>query len=212
MPKLFRRLKEGFSIFLSLLFTRINNFGSLIILGLLLSEVELGQYASALKLVMVGQSFLLMPIGGAVFPHLAALYSKDIQAYREQFISFLRIMLFIGFAAALFLFLLPDFVLRLVFGAQYIVAAPFLRIMSPVLFSSVLGYFSLNQGLVILKKDNLYLLLIVIFGLMSVALNFWLIPIKGIYASSWIKVGTDFSLALTGLYFFKRTCKRATKN
>lgn len=211
IKEIIETLKEGANIFLSLFFTRVNSFGVIFILGLLLSEYQLGQFASSLKLITVSQSFLLMPLW-ALFPHLNELYVKDLGLYRRKFNTFLIAFLIAAVLGSLILFVFPKLVLGLLFGSEYENAAPFLKIMAPILISSVLGYFSLYQGLLVLKKDKLFLKIIVFFGLFSTLCYFMFLESGGLEAAAWIKVLSDFVMAIVGFVIFRKAFSKEEFN
>jgi PST family polysaccharide transporter len=202
-------LESGWYIFLSHFFTRVYTFGSVIFLGFLLTERELGLFAAAIKLIIVGQSFLFMPLGGALFPYFANLYKSDVPAYRKNHKRFMRLMLVVSGAASLVVVCFPRFFVQLVFGSDYLSVAPLLQYMIPILVVTTFSHFSLKQGLMILKKDALHLKIVVVVGVLSLVLNYFLIQSFRLEGAAFAKIGIEVALAVLGAYYFRKAFKQS---
>lgn len=196
------RLKNGFYVFLSHFFTRIYTFGSIVFLGIMLTELELGYFAAGMKLITVGQSFLFLPLFGALFPHLTKLYAENKDKYLREFKRALLVMIGLTAFASTVLMLFPEFFIKLVFGADYLGVQPYFVIMVPILIFSSISHFSMQQGLIILKKDRRYLSIIIATGILSLVLNYFIIPDYRLEGAAWVKLGVDGFLAVVGMYFF----------
>lgn len=201
------QLKEGSYIFFSLFFTRIYTFGSIIFLGFMLSDYELGLFAAGIKLITVAQSFLFLPLFGALFPYLSNLFATDHIAYQKQFNKVLLLMLAITAISALVLVFAPAPFIKLVFGEAYLAAVPMLQIMAPVLMATAFSHFAMQQGLVIYHKDRSYLLVVVGIGFLSLLLNYTGIAFYGLTGAAWAKLFVEMALALTAWIVFLRVKK-----
>ncbi len=200
-------LKNGFYVFLSHFFTRIYTFGSIVFLGFMLTERELGYFAAGMKLIIVGQSFMFLPLFGALFPYLTKLYKQNRNQYMVEFKRALWVMIFLTVGASVMLILFSSFFINLVFGEAYLGVQPYFRIMVPILIFSAISHFSMQQGLIILKKDKRYLGIIVAAGLISLALNFVVIPTFRLEGAAWVKLGVDSFIAAVGMFYFIRAWK-----
>jgi PST family polysaccharide transporter len=211
LSTIWNQVKEGSYIFLSHLFTRIYVFSSILFLGLMLSDYEMGLFAASFKLIMVAQSFLFLPLTGALFPFLSNLFASDVEAYRRQFKR--MFVLFLGFTlvSSIVLTLFPDVFVRLVFGPDYLEASAYLVIMAPTLMLMAVSHFMLHQGLIILKKDRVYLLVIVVVGLSSIPLNYFFIQAFGLSGAAWAKVIVEALLALLSGALFLKSFKELRK-
>lgn len=205
---MFMHLSSGWYIFLSHFFTRIYTFGSIIFLGFLLHEVELGLFAAAMKLVIVGQSFLFLPLGGALFPHFSALSRSNFSRYLRERKKYLLALLLISAFAAAVIMLFPHFFVLLVFGESYLSVAPFLRAMAPILVLTAVSHFSLKQGLIVLRQDKINLYLVVGVGLASLLLNAVLIHYYALWGATVAKIATEALLALGASFYFYRSIRR----
>lgn len=204
-------LKSGFYMFLSLFFTRLYTFGSILFIGFLLAPRELGLFAAALKLITVGQSFLFNPVGNALYPYLANLRKQGMDLYLRDRGRFRNYMLGVAALAATVIILLRDFWVELLFGAEYLEAAPALALMAPVMLLTTLSHFATKQGLMILKADGLNLRVVWITGIVSVGLNLVLISNYGLMGAAWSKLGLEFLLAALGLIYFNQALGRLKK-
>lgn len=197
-------LSNGFFIFASHFLTRIYTFGTILFLGFLLPDKELGLFAAAMKLIVVGQSFLFTPMGGALYPHLAQIAKKDLKEFAVQRRRFQLIMLALTGIATLVIVAIPDFIVELVFGSEYLEVAPVLALMAPVLMLTSISHFSMKQGLMVIKADGDNLKVVLIAGLASLILNYFLIQYFGLTGAAWSKLGVEAILAFTAVYYFNR--------
>lgn len=202
-------LRSGFYIFLSHFFTRVYTFGIIIFLAFLLPEKELGLFSAAMKLIVVGQSFLFTPIGGALFPYLAKLAKEDLARFYQERRKFALLTLVItGFASAI-LMIWPRFFVNLVFGDDYLSVVPILQLMAPVFILTALSHFAMKQGLMVLKADSYNLWVVLVGGLGSVLLNWFLIDYAGLLGAAWAKLSVEALLAISALYFFHKAKNKA---
>lgn len=200
-------LKSGFYIFASHFMTRVYTFGTILFLGFLLPDKELGLFAAAMKLIVVGQSFLFTPVGGALYPHLAKTASSDFDRYLAERARFQWGMIGLTTVAGLVIVLFPTFFVQLLFGEEYLSVVPVLQWMSPVLLLTALSHFAMKQGLMVLKADKENLWVVIVAGVASLALNYVLIEWKGLSGAAWAKLSVEAILAIVSLWLFKRALR-----
>lgn len=203
-------IKESSYVFFSLFFSRIYVFGSILFLGFMLPDYELGLFAAGAKLITVAQSFLFLPLFGALFPFLSNLYANHYDHYRLQHKRALSISLVITTVAVSALMVAPELIIQIVFGKNYIEAAPLMRVMAPLLVATVFSHFAMQQGLVVHHKDRVYLLIIVATGLLSLPLNYFCISRFGLAGAAWAKLLVEVVLALVSWLVFMRVKKEAS--
>lgn len=201
------QLKEGSYVFLSHLFTRIYVFSSILFLGFLLTDYEMGLFAASFKLIMVSQSFLFLPLTGALFPFLSNLFASDFDLYKKQFIRMFLAFIGLTIFSCIVLMSVPEIFVGLVFGSAYSAASEYLAIMAPTLILMAISHFMLHQGLIIFKRDKIYLLLIVVVGVSSIPLNYFLIQSYGLTGAAWSKVIIEALLAVLSATVFIRVFK-----
>ena len=197
-------LKSGFYIFCSHFFTRVSTFGIIIFLAFLLPDKDLGLFSAAMKLIVVGQSFLFTPIGGALFPYLAKLAKEDLASFYRERRKFAFLMLLVTSLASAVIMIWPSFFVKLVFGEEYLSVAPILRLMAPVFILTAISHFAMKQGLMVLKVDSYNLWVVLIGGVGSILLNWFLIDYSGLRGAAWAKLIVEALMAASALYFYNK--------
>lgn len=204
-----KQLKEGAYVFASLFFMRVYTFGSVLFLGFMLSDYEVGLFAAGLKLITVAQSFLFLPLFGALFPYLSNLFATDFTAYKKQFNRLFLAMIAVTTLSAVVLMMVPDVFVNLVFGSGYLDASPLLQIMAPMLIATGFSHFAMQQGLIIYHKDRPYLIIIVTAGLLSLPLNYFGISWFGLVGVAYTKLVVDVVLAVMAWIVFLKVQKNS---
>jgi PST family polysaccharide transporter len=174
-------------------------------LGFLLSDQELGLFSAAMKLIVVGQSFLFNPMGGALYPHLAQVAKGNLETFSKERRRFQGYMVGLTALSAIVIMAFPKFWVQLVFGHQYIDVAPILALMAPVLVLTAFSHFSMKQGLMVIKADRIHLKVVLFAGVASILLNYLLIQQWGLAGAAWAKLLVEATLALSAFYYFKKT-------
>ena len=202
---------EGRYMFTSDFFNKIYAMGSVFIAGFFVSPANLGLFAAGMKLIVVGKGFIFQPLIGALFPHLNTLYKEDKKRFYAQLNRSFWALLFITSAASIVLMSFSEFIINLLFGKEFIEAAPLMVIMAPILiFSSVVHVF-LYQGVLIFKKDKVYLGIIVFGGLLSLILNIMFIPEYGVTGAAYIKLFGEMVIAAISLVMYFRLKNKSFK-
>lgn len=205
-------LKSGWYMFLSLFFVRVSSFGTLLFLGFLLSELKMGYYAAAVKLIFVAQSFMLMPFSGALFPYLANQLKLDPALFLKAHRRFMLFLTAICLIASIGLYAFHSFFIHLIFGQAYAPAERLLQIMSPIIALSAISHFAMKQGLMVLREDRLHLYLVVFTGLLSTAINLALIKLFDLEGAAWARLSVEMLLALCGWITFRFALARRTRS
>lgn len=202
-------LWEGRFIFLSNFFTRIYGFGSILIGGFLLTPLQLGIFAAASKLINVAQSFLFQPLHGALFPYLSQKLSAGMSEFRKGHRQGLLLLAGITALATIALMLLAPFAVQLIFGSEYQTSAHLILIMAPMLFIGAFGHMHLQQGLLILREDKSYMVIVITTGLLSIALNIWLMKAFDVEGAAWVRLLTEAVVAFMAIVLFYQKAKKA---
>lgn len=201
----FAAIKEGRFVFLSNYFTRIYGFGSIFIGGFLLSSTQVGLYSAAAKLVTVAQSFLFLPLYGALFPFLSQKRAVSKAVYLKEFYKYLTLILIATVLASVFLILLAPFLVSLIFGEAFLGAVNLIYIMAPMLLFSCFVHMFMHQGLHVLKQDKYVMYTVILTGIVSIVLNLILIPLFEVRGAAIVKISVEgFIAALAAWFFFRR--------
>ena len=197
-------LAEGRFVFVSNFFTRVYGFSAIIIGGFTLTPAALGIFAAAAKVITVAQSFLFMPLRGALFPHLSEKLRENFEDYKTNHRRITLFMILISGLATVVIMVGAPWIVQLLFGEDYHAAAPLLQIMAPLLWIGSMAHMSLQQGILLFREDKLYLRIITGVGLLSIGLNFILMKNFGNNGAAWTKLIIELVLGATAGYFFYR--------
>ncbi len=202
-------LKEGFGLFKINLVVNLYSTTNIILVKFLMSPAQAGLYAGAHKLIFVANTLILGPFTQAFFPHIASLFRSNKVLFRASLNKALKFLTMVTFLLAVVCWIFADSIVTIVYGESFIGAAMLLRILSlhPLLaaFTNIFGY----QGLINLKKEELYFRITLVMSLLSLGLNFLLIPVYGATATAVIRVFIEILVASSAFYFFRKNVAQA---
>ena len=168
---------EGWNLFLSFISISFYTTSNIVILGLFATNLSVGYFSASNKIISVVQSLILLPINQAFFPRVSTLinYSKKDGIILLKKLTFIigLVMLF----ASTIIFIFSDLIIKIVFGSTFIDAVDCLKIMAFLPFIVGLNNVFGIQGMINLKMDKQFMILISIGALISIVLNFILVPI-----------------------------------
>lgn len=202
--KLKETLLESRFIFISNFSTRVYGFISIPMGGFLMSPTQLGVFAAASKLINVAQNVIFQPLHGALLPHLAARVKESRKRYLLEHKRYLLYLASGTGLASLTLILLAPWIIPFVFGDEYLASITLLRWLAPMLFVGAFAHLYLQQGLLILGKDKVYMYLVLITGLLSIVVNYFFISNWQDTGAVMARLTTEVVLAiLAGIGFYK---------
>lgn len=188
----------GLMLILNAIYFRIDT----IILSFFRSDVEVGLYGLAYRII---ESSLFFPamFGGLILPRItAALAEKNIQKAGQWFEEAARFMLLVVVPMAVVLIMLGKSLLVL-FGAGFAPAGAFLAILSLAMVSMFVGNMC-GFTLVALGKGKALLTLYGVLVVVNIILNIIFIPVYGAYAAAWITVLTEIISLSVAAFIIKR--------
>jgi PST family polysaccharide transporter len=203
-----KMITESFENFLIHFFVRIQTFGTILFLALLLAEKDMGLYASVAKLILVGQSLLLLPIAKAVFPHFSKEISQDIHSYFRVFHRFMGVYAILSLGISLFVVWQAEFLVLLVFGEAFLAAVPLMQSMSILLFLATLRQFTGRLGLQVLSNDRYNLYLVVLGGILTIVFSYFGIKAYGLMAAAYARIAADAIVVIISFFVFYREWNR----
>jgi O-antigen/teichoic acid export membrane protein len=167
-------LKESWPLILVSSASLINMRMDQVVLGTMVSNTVVGNYAAAVRLA---ELWLVLPaiIGGSVFPALVLAKETNVELYRKRIRQITKLMAVTVLPVALLVSLLAHQIVDLVYGVQYAQAGDFLAI---YIWTGVpyLVFFILNQMMYIEKLTKIALLVSIFAILSNMLFNFLLIP------------------------------------
>lgn len=168
-------LKNGWHIFLSNISVTLYTTFILTSLGFFASNIVVGYYSIADKIIQVIRS-LLSPVSQALFPFLAAQKTGN----KEKVLRINKKILIYGslimIPCCLGLFFLSDWIIFLVTKKVSLESSRVLKILSPIPFLIVLANVFALFTMIVFNRNKEYGRIIVSAGLVSIPLSFLLIP------------------------------------
>ena len=176
MNEIMERFFLGKSIFISSIAVNIYTSTNVVILGLFTSNKHVGYFSAAYKLISITSSIILIPISLSFFPHVGNLMNTS----KEEGVNALKkLTLFLSILtmfSSIILFVFANYIIKVIFGEQFVNATKCLRIISFIPFISGLGNVFTVQGLLNLKMDKTFLLITFIGAGISIILNILFVP------------------------------------
>lgn len=157
MPRLediFRELKNGFSVFISLVFINFYTISNTFILGFFAPHENVGYFASGSKLVLVFHTLALGPLAQSLYPHVGKILRNDLNRGIEYIKKFSVIVTALTLPASIFLLIFAPILVKVFLGDQYLPAINVVRILS--FFPFIIGLSNLYgiQTTLNLKMDK----------------------------------------------------------
>jgi len=157
MPRLediFRELKNGFWVFISLVFINFYTISNTFILGFFAPHENVGYFASGSKLVLVFQTLVLAPLAQSLYPHVGKILRNDLNRGIEYIKKFSVIVTALTLPASIFLLIFAPILVKVFLGDQYLPSINVVRILS--FFPFIIGLSNLYgiQTTLNLKMDK----------------------------------------------------------
>jgi len=164
---------EALPLWLATLFSLLYFKGDVVILKVFAGNAEVGAYSAAYKIF---EGLMIVPsvVLAATFPPLARA-KDDPERQRRWEIALATLLLALGTAVALAVYLASDRVVALIYGAGFARAAPSLRVLAvalPILFLN----FGLTHFLIARDLERRNLLFAALMLVVNVSANLMLIP------------------------------------
>lgn len=182
----------GLMLILNAVYFRIDT----LLLSFFRPAVEVGWYGLAYRLIESGLFFPAM-LGGLLLPKISAVLESGDRAQARHYIEEgLYILLVLIIPLMFFLVTIPDFLVKIVSGEDFLPAAPLLRILSLALavmfFGNLFGF-----SLIALGRHMTLLILYAVLVVFNTAGNLLFIPQWGSVAAAWTTVATEVLAAGT---------------
>lgn len=175
-------VKKGFPIFVNNVFSTLYTVAGMTILGLYVSDRELGIYAGAYKIIM---AFVLInvPIATALFPVISKKFNESFSSGWHFFRMWFRNVILLGIFLTIIVYLFAPFFVKIFLGPGYEGAVDILRLYSPLPLLVMMASMCTYQGLYGLQLPNYAPLVGAIVGIFCVTVNFIFIPKYGLYSA-----------------------------
>jgi O-antigen/teichoic acid export membrane protein len=186
-------IRESFPLLLSgtavIIYQKINE----VMIRNMMDNASVGQFSVAAKITELA-IFIPMVIAQTVTPLLVQARQEDVVRYQIKRQQFMDLMVWSGVVMALAMSVLAFPVIRLLYGEKYLSAIPVLQIMA---WKTVfVALFSASGQMILIENLQRFVAVRNVIGCMvSVALNWLLIPLWGIVGSA---VATVLTMAFSG--------------
>jgi len=151
---------------------------------------QAGLYGSVYRILEQVQ-FIPMSVMTTLFPLIATAYPRDRERVRRLLQSAGEYLTIASLPILAFTIVASEPIVRLLFGAEFVRAAPALPILMGAFVSISFGYLAGNM-VVILELQRRFFLYAAIGLLVNASLNVALIPRYGFLAAAWITLVTEF--------------------
>jgi O-antigen/teichoic acid export membrane protein len=146
---------------------------NIILAGSLLTIPETGFYTAGLRIVIILQSIISMPLNTVLFPYIGGAFRHSEKEGMERVRKILPYVFLITLGISLVALLFADPLIGFVFGSEFSSAVPLLRIFAFGLFFSNINLALGQQVMLHLKFDGAY----VRFLLIGFGVNIVLLPV-----------------------------------
>ncbi len=196
-----KQFKEGFNVFLTTILVSFFVSYAFILLQKFGTDMEVGAYSTAYKLVMTVQVLILLPFSQAFFPFITKTAKEDLNLFvshmKKASIAVAIITLIIG----LITFIFAELIIRIIFGSDFVYATPTLQILAFLPVFTILNNLFSYQGLLSLNKDKLFLWIHVFFTVAVVTGSYFLIPLYGLQGVAYIRILSEILLMSVSLFY-----------
>jgi polysaccharide transporter, PST family len=199
-------LREGISVFLSNIAVSMYTNTSLVLLGFYCTEREFGFFSAALKVALVTQTLVVLPLGMTLFPHIGRTMRQSAEQGIAMVKKYMKWVSVFTLLLTAFIFFFAKPIVLLLFGRSFLPSVVYLRILAFMPFVSGLNNLVSIQGLLNLKKDRQYLFMTLFIFALSMILNFLFVPIYRAAGTAAILISLEVVMtSVASFWLFKRT-------
>jgi len=173
-------IKKGAPIFLNNIFVCLYSITGMTIIGIYLTDKDIGLYAVVYKIIMAVTMILSTPVNTALFPMVSKKFNESVSEgfsfLKKTIITFLVIGIIVGF----FIFITAPYIIQFFWESKSEEAIFLLRLFSPLPCLVTIASLLTVQGLYGLQMQKYAPVMGATVGICSVALGLILIPVIGV--------------------------------
>ena len=204
MKRIGETLKENKHLSIIWWITNQSLSTNIIIAGLLLSTVQIGYYSSALRVIVIIQSVISMPLNTVLFPYIGEAFLQGNEEGMERINRSFPYIFMIAFSMFIITFLFSDKIILILYGQQFKEAIGLLRISSTILFFATLNSAFGQQVMLNLKKDESYVKIIVAGFVFNIILLLVIIFPWGIDGAAWAWPVSETGIFIFYVFYFRK--------
>jgi len=191
--RIIKVLKDEYLVFFSTIVINLYTTTNIVILGALATNAEVGYYTAAIKIVLIVQTVITLPLSNSFFPYVGASFSNGRDEGIQAAQKVLPIVTLVGLAALTGMVLLGPWALRLFYGEGFALSIPIFLILSVTPLLIVVSNVYAIQVMVNLIMDKVFLRITAAGAVISITANLLLIPSNG-------GIGAAYSLVITEVF------------
>ena len=198
-------IKKGFPIFINNVFVSFYNVIGLTVIGLYLSDIEIGLYSGAHKLISAIIFLSVAPISMSIFPKMSRMFNENRYEAISFFKKILLISLGLGFFIAIGVYFCSPILVDVLLGEEFVDSVLILRWMLFLPLLVLVATLMTVQGLYGLQLQKVVPFVGLFCGSVSLGLSFVLIPKIGVYGAivAWC-AAQFFEILIDGILLFRK--------
>lgn len=201
----FSPVRKGFPIFLNTALSNIYALGGITIIGIYLSNAEIGIYAGAHKIVSAMSMMLSMPLSMALFPALSREFSQSVQLGWKSLKKCIGLVFVVGSVFTVVLYGMSPIIVKIFLGDAFSDVIPLLQMLSPIPMLVVMATMFTVQGLYGMQAQNAAPLVGGVVALFSLVAYWLAIPMYGVYAAAVVYIISELlEIMIVYLILFRR--------
>lgn len=191
--KVIQLARSTWNFFIVRVVQTVFNSIDLVMLSIMSGDLFTGYYGVAVKLVGTF-SFLPNAFTGAFLPVLSRSSLNDPTEFSRVFEAYFKYMFLIGAGLGAVIAALPEQLILLLFGQDFIPAAPTLALMAIALIITF-GNWPLSMAIIALDKERQIARIFAVCAGVNILLNLWLIPSLKDQGAAWATIFSQILLA-----------------
>lgn len=207
-----KHLKPILIIFASTIAITIYVNSDITILGWLCDDYTVGIYSVSVKVYSILKQVIASIIIVAL-PRMSSLFKKgEIIEYKENVNTFFNVLFTITLPSAIGIFVIADYIVRIIAGPDYLQATTSLKILSISLIFSVFSSFVTYAMILPCKNEKVQLKATIISAIENLVLNILLVPIFKENAAAFTTLIAELIVFIIEFTGFKKYDKEISQN
>jgi O-antigen/teichoic acid export membrane protein len=175
----------------------------IIIAGFLLTTTDVGFYAAALRIIIIIQSIVSMPLNTVLFPYIGEAFVNSYDAGIKRINKTFPYLVILAFVIAVGAFIISGPLILLFFGSEFAEAVLLLKISAVALFFATVNSALGQQVMLNLKKDAAYVRFLVFNFFINAIFLVTFIKLYGVMGAAIAWPCSEIILFISYLIYFK---------
>jgi PST family polysaccharide transporter len=176
---------------------------NIVLAGFYLSTLQIGYFSAALRIIIIIQSIIAMPLNTVLFPYIGDAFGKGYETGMERVHKTFPYLTWIAVGMSVATFLFAKHIIIGFYGNEFAEAVPLLRVFSGVLFFSTINSAFGQQVLLNLKRDSHYMKLVLCGFALNLVFLFLFIYLRGMSGAAWAWPASEVILFMVYFFYFR---------